>query len=286
MGHLDGKVAIITGAGNGIGREHALLFAREGAKVIVNDPGGDRHGSGASPVAEEVTEEIRAAGGEATASLDPVGSPETAEKIVQAAIDAYGKLDIVVNNAGILRDRTILKTSEEEWDQVLQVHLKGTFTMMQEGARRMKEQGQGGRIINTSSGSGLLGNFGQANYGAAKMGIQALTRIGALELAHYRITVNAIAPIAYTRMTDDLPNNRGLDPAERLETQGPQHISPIVAYLASDAASNINGETFGVGGTRLFVYKMMVSRGQEKRGSTKPWTLDELAGVVDRVVAF
>ena len=253
---------------------------------MVNDPGGDRHGEGTSSAAENVADEIRSEGGEAVANLDPVGSFENAAKIVETAVDAYGKLDVVVNNAGILRDRTILKTTAEEWDSVIQVHLRGTFSMMQAGAARMREQGNGGRIINTSSGSGLLGNFGQANYGAAKMGIQALTRIGALEFAHYGITVNAIAPIAYTRMTEDLANNRGLDPEERNESQGPQHIAPIVAYLASDAAANINGETFGVGGTRLFVYKMMVSRGQEKRATSEPWTLDELAGVVDRVVSF
>ncbi len=286
MGHLDGKVAIITGGGNGIGREHALLFAREGAKVVVNDPGGDRHGEGTDSAAEQVAQEIRSAGGAAVANLDPVGSFESAAAIVGSALDAYGRLDIVVNNAGILRDRTLLKTSEEEWDQVIQVHLKGTFTMMQAGASQMRSQGSGGRIINTSSGSGLLGNFGQSNYGAAKMGIQALTRIGAIELAHSSITVNAIAPIAYTRMTSDLAGNRDLDPEERTESQGPQHIAPIVAYLASDAAAAITGQTFGVGGTRLFVYKMMCSRGVEKRGVSEPWTLDEIEGVIDRVVNF
>ncbi len=286
MGNLNGKVAIITGAGNGIGREHALLFARLGARVVVNDPGGDRHGEGRSSAAENVVEEIQAEGGEAIANLEAVGGFEVAARIVESAIDAWGKLDILVNNAGILRDRTLLKLSEEEWDQVIQVHLKGTFTMMQAAARRMKEQGFGGRIINTSSGSGLLGNFGQSNYGAAKMGIQALTRIGATELAHYQITVNAIAPIAYTRMTDDLPNNRGLDPEERMANAGPQHIAPIVAYLASDEAANISGETFGVGGTRLFLYKMMCSRGLEKRGSAEPWTQDEIGGVIDRVLNF
>ena len=286
MGCLEEKVAIITGAGNGIGKEHALLFAQEGARVVVNDPGCDRHGEGASPVAETVAEEIRAAGGEAVANLDPVGSFESARRIVEMTLDAYGKLDVVVNNAGILRDRTLLKTSEEEWDQVLQVHLKGTFSIMQAAARQMKKQGFGGRIINTSSGSGLLGNFGQSNYGAAKMGIQALTRIGAMELAHYGITVNAIAPMAFTRMTSDLPNNRGLDPEERRQNSGPQHIAPLVVYLASDRATHITGETFGVGGTRLFLYKMMCSRGTEKRGSHDPWTQDELAGVIDRVLNF
>ena len=286
MGCLDGKVAIITGAGNGIGREHALLFGKEGARVLVNDPGGDRHGEGESRVADEVVAEIQAEGGEAAPSFDAVGSFESAKKIVETALDAFGRVDVLVNNAGILRDRTLLKMNEDEWDSVLEVHLKGTFTMMQAAARQMKSQGSGGRIINTSSGSGLLGNFGQGNYGAAKMGIQALTRIGAMELAREGITVNAISPIAFTRMTSDLPGNRGLDAEERREEAGPQHIAPLVAYLASDRGAEISGETFGVGGTRIFVYKMMCSRGVEKRGSHEPWTQDELTGVMSRVINF
>jgi NAD(P)-dependent dehydrogenase (short-subunit alcohol dehydrogenase family) len=284
MGALDGKVAIITGAGNGIGREHALLFAREGAKVVVNDPGCDRHGRGESNAADRVVDEILAGGGQAVASLDPVGSFDAAERIVATAVEGFGHLDILVNNAGILRDRTVLKTSEEEWDSVLEVHLKGSFAMMQAAGRRMREQGGGGRSINTSSGSGLIGNFGQANYGAAKAGIWALTRIGSWEMARYQITVNAIAPIAYTRMTEDLAPNRDLDPEERLESQGPQHIAPLVAWLASDRAANVSGEVFGVGGTRVFVYKMMVTRGIEKRGSEEPWTLEELDGMMDRAL--
>lgn len=284
MGCLDGKVAIVTGGGNGIGREHALLFAAEGARVVVNDPGCDRHGEGTGSAAQQVVEEIRARGGEAEASLEPVGGSAAAEKIVAAAVDAFGKLDVVVNNAGILRDRTLLKMSEEEWDLVLRVHLKGTFTMMQTAARQMRKQGTGGRIINTSSGSGLLGNFGQGNYGAAKAGIWALTRIGAMELSHYGITVNAVSPIAFTRMTEDLPNYRERDAEEERRERGPQHIAPIVVYLASDQGGDINGEVFGVGGTRLFLYKMMCTRGVEKRGGLDPWTQEELAGVMPRLL--
>jgi NAD(P)-dependent dehydrogenase (short-subunit alcohol dehydrogenase family) len=284
MGVLEGKVAIITGAGNGIGREHALLFAREGARVVVNDPGGDRHGAGSSSAAERVVEEIRSAGGEAVASLDPVGSPKAAEAIVATAVRSFGAVDVLVNNAGILRDRTLLKTTEADWDAVLDVHLKGTFTMMQAAARRMVEQGRGGRIINTSSGSGLLGNFGQSNYGAAKAAIWALTRIGAVELARNSITVNAIAPIARTRMTEDLPGYKDQDPEENWRAQGPQHIAPLVAFLASDHAAGISGEVFGVGGTRIFLYKMMCTRGIEKRGSTEPWTQEELLGSIDRIM--
>ena len=284
MGALDGKVAIITGGGNGIGREHALLFAREGAKVVVNDPGGDRHGVGSGNAADLVVEEIRADGGEAVASHTPVGGAAAAEEIVAAAVSEFGSLDVLVNNAGILRDRTLLKTTEEEWDAVLEVHLKGSFTMMQAAAARMREQGRGGRIINTSSGSGLLGNFGQSNYGAAKAGIWALTRIGSWELARYEITVNAIAPIAYTRMTEDLAPNRDLDPEERRSSQGPQHIAPLVAWLASDQAAGVSGEVFGVGGTRIYVYKMMVNRGVERRGSDEPWQVEEITGLMDRVL--
>jgi NAD(P)-dependent dehydrogenase (short-subunit alcohol dehydrogenase family) len=284
MGALDGKVAIVTGAGNGIGREHALLFAREGARVVVNDPGGDRHGVGESKAADRVVEEIRADGGEAVASYEPVGSAAAAAAIVGAAVRAFGALDVLVNNAGILRDRTLLKTTEEDWDRVLDVHLKGTFFTSQAAARRMVEQGRGGRIINTSSGSGLLGNFGQSNYGAAKAAIWALTRIAAVELARNRITVNAIAPIARTRMTEDLPGYRDQDPEENQRAQGPQHIAPLVAFLASDQAAGITGEVFGVGGTRIFVYKMMCTRGIEKRGSTEPWTQEELLGSIDRIL--
>ncbi len=286
MGVLDGKVAIITGAGNGIGREHALLFADQGAKVVVNDPGGDRHGSGSGGAAQGVVDEIEAAGGTAVADVHPVGPWENATTIVAGAVEKFGHVDIVVNNAGILRDRTILKTTEEEWDSVLQVHLKGTFSMMQAAALQMRSQGTGGRIINTSSGSGLLGNFGQANYGAAKMGIQALTRIGAMELKRIGVTVNAIAPIAHTRMTEDLPGYRELDEDLALEINGPQHIAPIVCYLASDAAEDVTGETFGVGGTKLFIYKMMVSRGVERRGSYEPWKQEELTAMMDRILNF
>jgi NAD(P)-dependent dehydrogenase (short-subunit alcohol dehydrogenase family) len=285
MGVLDGKVAIVTGAGNGIGREHALLFAREGARVVVNDPGVDRHGAGGSGgAAERVVDEIKAAGGRAVASLEPVGKPAAAAAIVATAVDAFGGVDILVNNAGILRDRTLLKTSEADWDAVIEVHLKGTFTMTQAAAQRMVDQKRGGRIINTSSGSGLLGNFGQGNYGAAKSAIWGLTRIAAMEFARYQITVNAIAPIARTRMTEDLPGYRDQDPEENAAAQGPQHISPLVCFLASDHAAGISGEVFGVGGTRIHLYKMMCTRGIEKRGTTAPWTQEELLGSIDRIM--
>lgn len=275
---LKDKVAIITGAGNGIGREHALLFAREGARVVVNDPGGSRDGSGEDDAADQVVREITEAGGEAVANKDPVGTFENAERIVGAAVDAYGRVDVLVNNAGILRDRTILKTSPEEWFGVIEVHLHGTFTCLQAAARRMVEQGGGGRIINTSSSSGLLGNFGQANYGAAKMGIHALTRIAAWEFAKHQITVNAIAPAALTRMTEDLPGVQGA------MNFGPEYIAPIVAFLASDRGAQVTGQTFGADGNQLMVYKMMTSHGVTKRSSNEPWTLDEIGAVMQRIV--
>jgi NAD(P)-dependent dehydrogenase (short-subunit alcohol dehydrogenase family) len=283
MKHLAGKVALITGAGGGIGREHALLFAREGARVVVNDLGCHRDGSGRSDAAEKVVAEIQALGGEAVASGEAVGTFAAAGRLVQTALDAFGRLDVLVNNAGILRDRTILNMTEEEWDQVLQVHLKGTFACLQAAARVMKDQPTGGRIINTSSSSGLLGQFGQANYGAAKIGIHALTRIAARELAKFKITVNAIAPIALTRMTQDLP---GVKETWTAEAYGPQHVAPLVAYLASDAAAHITGQTFGVEGNHLFVYKMMTSHGATRRGRSEPWTIDEIGQSLEQIMSW
>jgi NAD(P)-dependent dehydrogenase (short-subunit alcohol dehydrogenase family) len=280
MGMLDGKVAIVTGSGNGIGRAHALHFARHGAKVVVNDPGCDRHGEGVGDAADRVVREIDAAGGTAAAHKEAVGSFANAQRLVRFAVERFGKLDILVNNAGILRDRTILKMTPEEWTSVLDVHLNGTFTCLQAAARQMVEQGHGGRIISTSSSSGLLGNFGQSNYGAAKAGIYALSRIAAWELAKHRITVNAIAPAAITRMTEDLPGMRETAPG----TLGPEHIAPLVAYLASDRAAHITGHCFGVDGNHLCVYKMMTSHGVIKRRNAEPWELEELDVALDRVI--
>lgn len=282
MGVLDGKVAVITGAGNGIGRAHALQFAKEGAQVVVNDLGCERDGTGKSDSAEDVAQEIKKNGGEAVSNGDAVGSFEAAERIVKAAVDAFGKVDIFVNNAGILRDRTILKTTPEEWDSVLDVHLKGTFACMQAAGRQMKEQGTGGRIINTSSSSGLLGNFGQGNYGAAKMGIAALTRIGGWEFARFNVTVNGIAPGALTRMTHDLPGTKAS--GVTADTYGPQFISPLVTFLASDKSAKITGQMFGVEGNNLYVYKMMTSHGAQRRGTSEPWTLEGIEQSIDRII--
>jgi NAD(P)-dependent dehydrogenase (short-subunit alcohol dehydrogenase family) len=284
MGVLQNRVAIITGAGGGIGREHALLFAREGAKVVVNDVGCRSDGTGESDAALQVVEEIRAAGGQAIANSDAVGSFESARRIVQSAVDAFGGLDILVNNAGILRDRTILNMSEEDWNQVIQVHLTGSFSCLQAAARVMKDQGRGGRIINTSSVSGLLGMFGQANYGVAKVGIYNLTRVAAMELAKHKITVNALAPAAMTRMMESIPGVKEQQAVLSESNYGPQFIAPLAAYLASDAASHITGQTIGIEGNELFAYRMMTTHGLIKRTSLDPWTIEEIGKSIDQAL--
>lgn len=281
MGVLQGKVAVITGSGAGLGREYALLFAREGAKIVVNDPGCNRDGTGTGQVADEVVKEIKALGGEAVANYLPVGPMENASKIVQTAVDSFGKIDILVNNAGILRDRTILNMSEEEWNSVVNVHLKGTFTCLQAAAIVMKEQGKGGRIINTSSSSGLLGNFGQGNYGAAKAGVYGLTRVAAQELMKLGITVNAIAPIAATRMLADLPEFKE---APDLEKLGPRYVAPLVAFLASDFSTQITGQTFGIEGNQLFLYRMTTTHGVTRYQGTEPFTIEEIGKAMHQVL--
>ncbi|HZZ84452.1 MAG TPA: SDR family NAD(P)-dependent oxidoreductase [Anaeromyxobacteraceae bacterium] len=279
-GLLEGKVAVVTGAGGGIGRQHALALAREGAKVVVNDLGGDRHGGGrGAEMANGVVEEIRQAGGEAVASYDSVATREGADGLVWTAQGKLGGIDVLVNNAGILRDRTLLNMSDEDFRKVLAVHLEGTFYCTQAAARAMKVQGRGGRIINTTSLSGLLGNFGQANYAAAKAGIYGLTRVCALELQRIGVTVNAVAPVALTRMTSDLPMMKGATEA----ALGPQHISPVVVFLASDLAREITGQVVGVEGGKVFAYRMETTAGVEKDPAAGPWTPAELAEAWGRI---
>jgi NAD(P)-dependent dehydrogenase (short-subunit alcohol dehydrogenase family) len=269
-GLLDGKVAIITGAGGGIGREHALYFAKEGAKVVVNDLGGERHGGGrGAEMADKTVADIKVAGGDAVANYDSVATREGADGILWSALNKFGKVDILVNNAGILRDRTLLNMSDQDFDLVIDVHLKGTYYCLQTIARQLKVQGKGGRIINTTSLSGLIGNFGQGNYGAAKGGIYSLTRVASLEFARAGITVNAVAPVALTRMTEDLPMMKGI----KTEDLGPQFIAPVAAFLASDLAADISGQIVGVQGGKVFLYRMA-----ETEGATKPtlWTPQEI----------
>jgi NAD(P)-dependent dehydrogenase (short-subunit alcohol dehydrogenase family) len=240
---FDGRVAVVTGAGGGLGRSHALELARRGAKVLVNDLGGSVHGTGASAsAAHQVVDEIVAMGGEAAANADSVATPAGGEAIVQSALDAFGRLDILVNNAGILRDKAFHKMDAAMIDAVVDVHLKGALYVGQPAFRVMREQ-RYGRIISTTSASGLFGNFGQANYGAAKAGLAGFTRVLALEGAGHGIKVNAIAPIASTRMTEDLLGE--------LSTRvAPEWVSPVVAYLASEECS-VNGNVYSVAGGRI-----------------------------------
>jgi NAD(P)-dependent dehydrogenase (short-subunit alcohol dehydrogenase family) len=274
MGLLDGKVAIVTGAGGGIGRAHALLFAKEGAKVVVNDLGGDRAGGGkGSEMADQVVSEIKAAGGDAVANYESVATREGGDGLLWSALSKFGRVDILVNNAGVLRDRIMLNMSEADWDVVFAVHMKGTFFATQAVARHLRVQGKGGRIINTTSVSGLMGNVGQANYSAAKAGIYGFTRTVSMELSRYGITCNAIAPVAYTRLTEDLQMIKSMGDTVK-EMLAPEHIAPIALFLASDLAADVNGTIVGVQGTQVSIYKMAQTTGVPPKGAA--WTPQEL----------
>ena len=240
---FDGKVAVITGAGGGLGRQHALLLASRGALVVVNDLGGAVDGSGSDKgAAERVVDEIRAAGGEAVADTNSVSTPEGGAAIVKTAVDAFGRVDVVINNAGILRDKAFHNMDPELLDPVIDVHLKGAFNVTRPAWAIMREQGYG-RIVCTSSAAGIFGNFGQTNYGAAKMGLVGFTRVLAVEGAKYNIKANAIAPLAFTRMTENLLGALG----EKLD---PGLVSPLVAFLAHEDCP-VSGQTFSVGGGRV-----------------------------------
>ncbi|REE98854.1 SDR family oxidoreductase [Thermomonospora umbrina] len=240
----DGRVAVVTGAGHGLGRQHALELAARGAKVVVNDLGGDRTGSGASSgPAQQVVDEIVKNGGEAVANPDNVATVEGAEAIVRTALDAFGKVDIVVNNAGILRDKSFKNMTPEEFDAVIAVHLRGSFLVSSAAWSHLRDQGFG-RIVNTSSPAGLFGNFGQANYATAKMGLVGFTKTLAHEGAKYGIKANAIAPVAWTRMTEDLL------PADFAGALGVDRVTPLVAYLAHED-NQASGEVYTVGGGRI-----------------------------------
>ncbi len=241
---FDGKVAIITGAGGGLGREHALMLAKRGALIVVNDLGGSIDGTGSDKgAAERVVDEIKAAGGDAVANTDSVATADGGKAIVQSALDAYGKVDIVINNAGILRDKSFHNMDADLFDPVIDVHLRGAFNVTQPAWVVMREQGYG-RIVSTSSAAGLFGNFGQANYGAAKMGLVGFTNVLAIEGAKYNIKANAIAPLAKTRMTEDL---MGGGFGEKLD---PGLVAPLVTYLAHESC-DATGRVFSVGGGRV-----------------------------------
>jgi len=283
MGLLDGKVAIVTGSGGGIGREHALALAGNGARVLVNDLGGARDGAGGgTAMADQVVKEIEDAGGEAAANYDNVATVEGGQAILQSALDAFGQVDVLVNNAGILRDKTFAKMTEELWDSVVAVHLKGAFCVTHPVYLHMRERGQGGSIINTSSTSGLEGNFGQTNYGAAKAGIAGFTRCLAIEGQKAGIRVNAIAPVALTRMTEDLAMFQKDEMKERMK---PGLVSPLIVYLASDLAKEITNRTFFVGAGRIAEMRMVRSEGVTKTADGGLWAPDEIAGRIDEILA-
>ncbi len=288
--NLEGKVAIVTGAGRGIGRGVARLMAEEGASVVVCDLGGNVDGTGQDvSVAQQVVDEITGAGGKAVACTESVVSMDGGEKIVQTAIDAFGRLDIVVTCAGILRDRMIFNMTEQEWDDVIAVHLKGTFTVVKHACILFRQQ-RSGRIITFSSESGLIGNSGQANYGAAKSGIAGFTKVVAKDMGRYGVTANSIAPRATTRMIGSIPDSAaeirargGVAPLSGSDTQEgnirnlePDAVAPFVCYLATDYAGNINGQTFLVHGDTI----SMVSQPRPERAiwtETGHWEMDELS---------
>ena len=283
MGALDGRVAVITGAGRGLGREHALLFAAEGAKVVVNDLGGGPDGAGSdSGPARQVADEIRAAGGEAVASTDDVTSADGAQRVIRQAIDEFGALHVLVNNAGILRDRTIVNMTDGEWDDVIRVHLRGHFMPARAAARYWRGQSKAGQdlrpsMINTTSTSGLFNNPGQANYGAAKTGITSLTIIAQRELDRYGVKVNAIAPAARTRLTmatPGIPEDFLRPPAEGFDAMDPANVSPFVGYLAT-ADCPIKGRIFYVAGGGIHLFQpFAIVDAVVKDGR---WTIGELA---------
>jgi NAD(P)-dependent dehydrogenase (short-subunit alcohol dehydrogenase family) len=283
-----GRVAIVTGAGRGIGRGHALELARQGAHVVVNDLGGSVSGSGsdAGP-AQAVVDEIEAAGGVGVANTDDVADWDGARRLVEQAVEVFGRLDVLVNNAGILRDRMLFNMTEDEWDAVIRVHLKGTFAPLRHAAAYWRERDKAGdthdaRVVNTSSTSGLFANPGQSNYGAAKSGIATLSIIAAKELGPYGVTVNAIAPGARTRMTENLGGG-GAAPAEgEWDPRAPENVAPLVAWLASPESAGITGQVFLVGGGRLAVAEGWRRGPGVDRGAR--WDPAELGTVVPDLV--
>jgi NAD(P)-dependent dehydrogenase (short-subunit alcohol dehydrogenase family) len=287
MGALDGRVAIITGAGRGVGREHALLFAHEGAKVVVNDLGGAEDGSGSDATpADEVVAEIRAAGGTAIANHDDVADWEGGQRLINAAVEEFGDLHVLVNNAGILRDRMLVNMTEDEWDAVIHVHLKGHFVPTRFAASYWREKAKAGEtvnasIINTSSTSGLFGNAGQTNYGAAKSGIASFTTILQDEIGRYGVRCNAIAPAARTRLTMTIPGaaDRMSPSTDGWDPSDPMNISPFVAYLATEGC-RIAGKVFFVRGGDVHMFKpWSIVDAVSKDGY---WEVDELAAAADK----
>ena len=283
MGVLNGKVGVVTGAGRGIGREICLSFAQEGAKVVVNDLGGDRDGSGEGKIADEVVKEIQDLGGEAVANYDSVGTVEGGENLFKTAIDAFGEMDFLVNNAGILRDRTLYNMEESDWDAIMEVHLKGHYNCTRPFVRYIRDENRlNCRILNMSSVSGLYGNFGQTNYGAAKAGIAGFSRSLALEVAKYKCTVNTISPGAATRLTIDLIEAAGREYDENDWTQGPEQIAPDVTWLCSEEANDITSQIIHSQGGILGI--MQQPAVIKSFTSDNLWTIDQLNQLMPELI--
>jgi NAD(P)-dependent dehydrogenase (short-subunit alcohol dehydrogenase family) len=283
MGLLEGKIAIITGAGRGIGRAEALAMVKEGAKVVINDLGGGLDGTGKQAmVADEVVNEVVAVGGQAVADYSDVGTLEGVDNMIWRALSKFGRLDIMVNNAGILRDKMLLNMEENDWDLVQKVHSKGTFLCTRAASRIMRAQGQGGVILNTTSMSGLIGNAGQANYSFAKAGMYGFTKTVAAELGRYGIRVHAICPNAYTRMTASLPGLKGVTE----EMLNPATVAPLAVFLASDLSKNLTGRVIlahgGTIGVKVAEFKMTLSNGFNKKDGLP--TPQDIADNIGRVM--
>ncbi len=271
MGMLDGKVAVVTGAGGGIGRSHAKLLAKEGAEVVVNDLGGARDGTGASQsMADAVVEEIIADGGRAIANYGSVSDKAAAQAMVDAAVNEFGRIDIMIANAGILRDKSFKNMDDEMWDVVLDVHLRGTYLTVKAAYDRMLEQGEGGRIIMTSSTSGLLGNFGQTNYGAAKAGIAGFMRCLWLEGLKYGINVNVLAPTATSRLTEDIL------PEDIQDRFPPETVSPAIVWLCTDEAKEVTGRQWLVAGNNVSLLSWQITPIADRDLSEGPWDVEDI----------